>query len=324
MTQTWTKEKCLEKAQKCKTKYEFRKNFPQAYSAACRNKWLSDYTFLKSEVKSFKRHPSNYWTKERCAEESKKYECRKEFFDNSNTAYVKSLHMGWLNEFTWLNDRLNNISKRTGNHNSVYAYIFEEQKAVYVGRTNNTVRRDREHLFSSESYDTIARFCKIYDLMMPEMTILEVNLTLNESCDKEKFYIDKYRNAGYQIINRARCGNGSSSIGKIGIFKWTYETCYSEAKKFKYAKDFQKSRSAYNSARKHNWLKDYTWLEFSRRDNYWNKETCEQEAKRYSSRNEFRINAGTAYRYAMNNGWINDYTWLKRPTVWNKGKNKVN
>jgi hypothetical protein len=39
----------------------------------------------------------------------------------------------------------------------------------------------------------------------------------------------------------------------------------------------------------------------------------EQEVMKYSSRNEFRLNAGAAYRYALKNGWFNEYTWLKRP-----------
>ena len=43
--------------------------------------------------------------------------------------------------------------------------------------------------------------------------------------------------------------------------KWTKETCFEEAKKYKSKSEFYKSNnSAYNSARKHDWLKNYTHL----------------------------------------------------------------
>lgn len=321
MGKYWTKEKCLVEAHGCKSLSDFAKKSRCAYNAAYRHGWLQDFEFLfRTRKQVFDRKPAGYWTKERCEEESRKYKFRKEFADNSYTAYRKSLDNGWIDEYCWLEDRLNNISNRSGKANAIYAYVFETLKAVYVGRTNNIKRRDKEHLFASEKYDSVIRFCKKYNTALPEAIILETGLTLNESTEKEDMYVKRYIEFGYQIINKAKCGKGSSSIGKIGIYKWTYETCYAEAKKYEYAKDFQKSRSAYNIARKNGWLKDYVWLKTSRKDNYWNETTCRQEAEKYSSRNEFRVNAGTAYRYAMNNGWINDYIWFKRPVVWNKGR----
>ena len=309
----WSKEMCLQIAQTCKTKQEFRKKYPSAYYAASRMKWLSEYQFLSSDIKLSIRRPSDYWTKERCIEESKKFKSFTEFSNNSNVAYSTSLHKGWLNGFTWLNYPSKDIFRRIRKHNAIYAYVFEEQNTVYVGRTNNINRRDKEHHLASEKYDVLKRFCKQHNTTLPVITILENNVSFDESLEKETFYKEQYRDKGYKIINR-------EIFHKTEIRQWTYEACLTEAKKYKYAKDFQKSRSAYNSARLKGWLNDYTWLVPSRRDNYWNKETCEQEARKYSSRNEFRLNAGAAYRYALKNGWINEYTWLKRPEVWNKGR----
>jgi len=46
------------------------------------------------------RKPKNYWTKERCQEESSKFNNNKEFKKKSKTAYHKSSRNGWLVEFT--------------------------------------------------------------------------------------------------------------------------------------------------------------------------------------------------------------------------------
>ena len=48
--------------------------------------------------------------------------------------------------------------------------------------------------------------------------------------------------------------------------KWTKETCFEEAQKYKTLKDFiDKNNVAYNVARKKNWINDYIWLEHKKR-----------------------------------------------------------
>ncbi len=44
----------------------------------------------------------------------------------------------------------------------------------------------------------------------------------------------------------------------------------------------------------------------------WNKETCEQEARKYEYIFDFRMRSGGACNVALRNGWLNDYTWLKK------------
>ena len=44
----------------------------------------------------------------------------------------------------------------------------------------------------------------------------------------------------------------------------------------------------------------------------WNKETCYQEAKNYTTRTEFQKGSGAAYNVAWKNGWLKDYTWLEQ------------
>ena len=44
----------------------------------------------------------------------------------------------------------------------------------------------------------------------------------------------------------------------------------------------------------------------------WNKETCEQEARKYEYIFDFRTKSGGACNVAIRNGWLKGYTWLKK------------
>ena len=54
----------------------------------------------------------------------------------------------------------------------------------------------------------------------------------------------------------------------------------------------------------------------------WNKESCEQEARKYEYIFDFRVRAGAACNVAQRNGWLQDYTWLKKLPPKEKDYNK--
>jgi len=91
----WTKEKCKEVAEFFSNRKEFGDVYSSAYGACRKNKWLDDVCahMKKKEIK-----PKGYWTKERCKEESVRYESRSEFQKKSTTAYQISLRRKWLDE----------------------------------------------------------------------------------------------------------------------------------------------------------------------------------------------------------------------------------
>ncbi len=91
-----------------------------------------------------------------------------------------------------------------------------------------------------------------------------------------------------------------------------YEHCYEEAKKYRNRRAFLRGCSgAYTKALKNGWLDDYTWFKEMKKPNgYWNRETCYEEAKKYSSRSEFQRNAKGAYFLAFKEGWLDNYTWF--------------
>lgn len=42
----------------------------------------------------------------------------------------------------------------------------------------------------------------------------------------------------------------------------------------------------------------------------WNKETCYEEAKKYSTRSEFKKGCSRAYKVACKNKWLDNYDWF--------------
>lgn len=120
----WTHEAVIEESHKYEYKCDFRKNSSGAHQVASENDWLSEMTWLKD-----KKHPHNYWTKERVFEESRKYSNKKDFENNAKGAFIKAMVNGWLSEMVWLKPLpLGIISKWTR------AAIIEESKK-YTSKT---------------------------------------------------------------------------------------------------------------------------------------------------------------------------------------------
>jgi len=97
--------------------------------------------------------------------------------------------------------------------------------------------------------------------------------------------------------------------------KWTKETCFIESQKYKTRGEFKEgSGSAYNVALRNNWIDDYVWLEEKKKPkDYWNYDTCYEEAKNYKSRSDFNKGNGSAYAAAIRNHWLDEYYWFKQP-----------
>lgn len=97
---------------------------------------------------------------------------------------------------------------------------------------------------------------------------------------------------------------------------WTYENCYNAAKNYNYKVDFAKNcKGAYSSSCKHKWIETFDWfLDGQKRGTEkhikWTYDTCYEEAKKYTSRNEFKHGNSSAYNVARKNKWIDDYNWL--------------
>jgi superfamily II DNA or RNA helicase len=92
----WTLEKCMEESAKYNTVTEWVKNNGSSYSIASRDGFLDQCTKHMTSTQK----PTGYWTKERCIEDSSKYNTISEWKKNSSSALTRASKNGWLDECT--------------------------------------------------------------------------------------------------------------------------------------------------------------------------------------------------------------------------------
>lgn len=305
----WTYDACYELAKLCNKKSEMNNKNIRAYQVALKNDWFSDYTwFLNDDEIRHQKRPSRVkWPYEKCKELALQFSTLAEFNKAYPSVCTVSKRNGWIDDFDWLK-RSGDIY--TSKIDNVYAYLFDEFNSVYIGRTINPSSRDFGHNNNEKS--TVLRFASDNNIPVPKMTILESGLTIMEGLDREDYYCNKYQSEGWNVLNIAKTGIKSGSLGGLGSGKWNYKSCYKEAKKYKTLKDFRKkSPAAYNVACKNKWQDDYEWLKtIEHKGGYWTYEKCYKEAEKYKTRTEFQKNSGSAYDKSLKEKWIDDYFWF--------------
>ena len=317
----WNYESCYALAKTCSKKSEMRSKNGRAFKVARDNGWLSDYTWFMSDydVRHQPKPMRVKWTYEKCREIAQKYDTMSKFHKENGSVYKISKRHGWIDDFDWLKRGASATPySKQDKIDNVYVYIFLEQHAVYVGRTVNPSSRDKSHRENNKS--SVFRFAKNNCIDIPQMTILEQGLTLDEGLEKEDSYRMKYQDDGWTILNIAKTGIGSGSLGLLAKGKWNYESCFLEAKKYTTLKEFRKlSASAYNKSLRYGWLSDYTWLNSIKQEYaLWTYEKCYEAAKHCKSKTQFLKHNSHAFSKASKEGWINDYTWFSDPPrEWN-------
>lgn len=306
----WVYEKCKEAAKKCKSRNEFRKKYSGAYDACLNKKWLNDFFAPLSQK------PSGYWDYNRCYEYAKKFISYSEFNANNYVVYRKAKEKGWIKDYFWLTNDMGFYDAECRVY-KIYKYEWADLKTVYIGLTKNLKERNKKHNNGTKKkgriiYSSVKQYALKHNLKIPKPIVLEDNLNAEEAKEKEEKWVNTYKNINYKILNKAKTGIKSSSIG--GPIKiWTYEKVYEEAKKYNSRTELQKnSYGCYRAAKKNDWLDNFKWLKPKIHPNgYWDYENCFNEAKKYTFKGEFEKKSHSAFVSAKNNGWLKEYTWLK-------------
>lgn len=242
-----------------------------------------------------KRIPWNkIWTKDKCLEEAKKHKTRTDFMLKSGGAYSAAQKNKWLDEI-YLITPIPHCGDRK--HKCVYAYEFSDNY-VYVGLTYNIEERQKSR--NSNKNDAVIKHINETKLQ-PIRKQLTDYIDVVDAIKLEEFYVIKYNNEGWNILNKIKTG-GLGGGAKL----WTYDNCKKEALKYKYRNDFRiNSKSAYRISQKNNWLNEIC-EHMNYKYNKWTKEKCLVEAKKYNTKTEFRKNCQSAYVIAINNGWLDE------------------
>ena len=328
----------------CKTAFEYKDNFPNAYNISLENGELYQFYSKKGNKRK-----DGFWSKyENRLAAAKLCQYRSEYSKRFGQAYEISSNNDELDKFIWFKNSEHSFDSERKIH-LIYVYIDEENKYFYVGRTTDyNLKTRHSHHKSASKHDTVFKYWNSIGKPVPEPIIVEDKLTLNESKIKEHEYEELYISYGYTKLNIMPTGEKSSSIGGI-LKKWNKDTCYDAAKlcssRSEYSSRFQ---GAYQMSRIYGWLDDYTWFrsqitfeeayqaacqcetvkefktkylkyyEFFKRNKItqllplkgirivMTEELCRKQASQCKSRTEFKIKYQYAWKYAHKHNLIDE------------------
>lgn len=159
------------------------------------------------------------WNKDTCRQEALKYKYANDFRLHAPGALNVAKRNGWYVEYTWLKHLPAKEDDYTQKTRCIYAYVFEDSHSVYVGLTNSPKRRDWEHR-SGKSKSPVYAAAQNQSCIIPPQIILEKEIPTEQSGEREKYWVDFYKEAGWLLLNRAKTGARESSIGAVSNLKW--------------------------------------------------------------------------------------------------------
>lgn len=301
----WNRETCFTEASKYNSIIEFVRGSAGAYNVARENGWLEDYTWFKRPEAYNKK-----WTRQKCAEEAKKYNTRGEFQKNSSSAYNVASRNGWLDDYTWLEKR----------ESKPYGYWTREK--CFDEALNYRSRKEFQE--SAPTAYGVARVSGWLD----DYTWFQKRVVSDKPIYVVYRYYDEDTNSVYVGLaknlkqrHKEHCG------GFIKHGERKYDTVYryfhsagkdvpdpTILEKELYANEAQIYEGLYIEQYKRDGLNILNIAKAGSLGGYtkWTKDKCYEEAQKYNTLLDFRKHAAQAYAVARTNGWIDDYSWLER------------
>lgn len=250
MRRIWTKELAEQVIKKYSSIKELAENDQSAYQAILKYGWINDFSQLQRK---------QTWKDINDLEEIKaialKCKNKSSFRIHYLSYYKAAKNFGILDSLIYSSE----INIDT-NACKWVIYVYEINKSAYIGLTIDLKRRDYEH--RARKRDSLYKWCQKNNIILEKNSYIVKysELTAEEAQIQEDLVKKEYKANGWDIINQNKTGKGSSSLGSL-IIKWNEETCYKEAQKYTFYKDFhKKSPRAYTIAVKNNWINNYTWL----------------------------------------------------------------
>lgn len=305
MKEIWTQEKCYEVAKNCSTRGEYKRKYPSAYVKSLVKKWINDYTWFTPPIQD--------------AYKDKIDTVYLYIFPN-NTIYIgRTINLG-VRHWEHSNSVNKDVVAKYISKNNIdipEPIILEKELTL----TDGLVREEYwVEYYKSQGYTLLnTKPCGINHGSLGSLGRgkWSKNKTREEAQKyKSKSEFRKHCDSGYQAAVRRGWINEYDWFVKPVPHnkKWTKETCMDAAKQCKTLKEFrERFITAYEASKRNGWYKEYTWLTRAiKPNNYWNRETCEENAKKCKTRDEFHKRFAQGYNVANANGWLEDYTWFKR------------
>ena len=294
----WTDDMILNESKKYRSTAEFMRKNMYVYAKAVKLGLLGNMPWLEKT--------NSVLSRNHVFAESRKYTTRSEFMRKSGPSYYKARVNGWLDDMPWLEPA---VRPYTDSCYYIYCYIYNND-TVYVGLTDDPKRRHYEH--SSEKYNArrmspVYRFFSSLNVNVPDPVYIERGIGQNDALILEDYYISYFRSKNYNVLNKAKTGLHSGSLGSVTRV-WSKKMVFEESLKYTSRSEFKKGCGpAYQKAYNKKWLDDMPWLSFKiRPKNYWTKERVLEESRMYRNITELKRSVYGAYSAAMKNGWLDD------------------
>ena len=312
----WTRKRCEEESHKYTSKKEFLKGCPAAHSAAARNGWLDEFTWLVNQridvindkidsvyVYVFEETKAAYVGRTLIRRQKKR---DKEHIFNQDgdsvARYAKKHHIP-VPPMTILESKLTLEEGQA--REDYWRRWYEEQGYTMLNRIATGIGKGSLGAIGQGKWNR--RTCR-------------------EEALKYKS-ASEFENANASAYTAARRNGWIKDYTwfvKLWEPKWSKEACAKEAKKYKTRSEFQKGNSvAYGKALSKGWIDEYYWMtsRLQKPMGYWdNYDHCFEEARKYKNRRQFQKGCGGAYEKASKNGWLDDYTWFQgnKMNYWNR------
>lgn len=313
----WTRERCEDESRKYHSKKEFVKGCPAAHSAAVREGWIDDFTWLinkrfdiiKDKVDSvyvyiFEETKTAYVGRTLIRRQKKRDKEHIFNIEADNVArYAKKLHV----PVPPMKIIETNLTLEEGLDREDYWRKWYEQQG-YTMLNRIATGKGKGSLGGISHGKWNRKTCREEALKYKSSSEFEVNSSGAYGAALRNGWLKDY--TWFAVLKKG----------------WDKETCLKEAKKYKTRGDFCNGcNGAYIKSLKEGWIDEFTWLHSrqTKPAGYWdNYEHCYVEAKKYMNRRAFLKGCSGAYTKALKNGWLDDYTWfmeMKKPNgYWNK------
>lgn len=241
------------------------------------------------------------WTEERCREVALGYTEMKSFRTESVDAYNAALKHKWLKDYTWLSYKIDVSKPKKKRQSYTQEEIIEKIRSIYG------VRYSYEKVKYKAMKIPITLICHEKDVngvehgefMMRPDNIFSGKQGCPKCFDNRRSRLQ--RKPVEKFINEAKKVHGEMyEYHKVEYINTKTEVCIV----CKIHGDFWQTPTAH--------LVGHGCPYCSGNAKKWNKETCEQEARKHEYIFTFSTRASAAYSKALSNGWLKDYTWLKR------------
>jgi len=229
MRKNWTVELIKEEASKYSSKVLFKENNPYVYRKACKLGVLNDMCghMLPCRIK---------WSKELIYERAKLYETKKSFAANDPRAYAAAHRLGIIDKVCAHMQKLGSKHFR-----AIYIILFANDKSFYVGMTDHTKRRQREHTEGSSN-----QYVKslIESGSTFEYIVLTDYLNVEKAVEQEEGFRKEFMKKGLVCLNVMPTGGlGGNTI------KWTFKQIANAAKQCNTKTEFkERFPGAYDAA----------------------------------------------------------------------------